>query len=112
MSQIIVGPNDVYFVEVADIRNMAEKNGAKKAVEMLDKTGATFVKFIFEETTNGFIEPRQEFLNEKKEVIEGIKMPFHVNDMLSFISKFESVEKIQGAPLSEEEIESILRKSR
>ena len=54
MSQIIVGPNDVYFVEVADIRNMAEKNGVKKAVEMLDKTGATFVKFIFEETTNGF----------------------------------------------------------
>lgn len=102
MSQIIVGPNDVYFVEVADIRNMAEKNGVKKAVEMLDKTGATFVKFIFEETTNGFIEPRQEFLNEKKQVIEGIKMPFHVNDMLSFISKFENVEKIQGAPLSEE----------
>lgn len=30
MSQIIVGPNDVYFVEVADIRNMAEKTESKK----------------------------------------------------------------------------------
>lgn len=102
MSQIIVGPNDVYFVQVAEIRDMAEKNGATKAVEMLDQIGATFVKFIFEETPNGFIEPRQEFLNEQKEVVEGIDMPFHVNDMLSFISKFESVEKIQGVPLSEE----------
>lgn len=102
MSQIIVGPNDVYFVQVAEIREMAEKNGATKAVEMLDQTGATFVKFIFEETPNGFIEPRQEFLNEQKEVVEGINMPFHVNDMLSFISKFENVEKIQGVPLSEE----------
>lgn len=102
MSQIIVGPNDVYFVQVAEIRAMAEKNGVTKAVEMLDKTGATFVKFIFEETQNGFIEPRQEFLNENKETVEGVKMPFHVDDMLSFISKFENVEKIQGAPLSEE----------
>lgn len=102
MSQIIVGPNDVYFVQVAEIRAMAEKNGVTKAVEMLDETGATFVKFIFEETKNGFIEPRQEFLNENKEKVEGVKMPFHVNDMLSFISKFENVEKVQGVPLSEE----------
>lgn len=110
MSQIIVEPNDVYFVKVSDIRDMAEKNGVTKAVKMLDETGASFVKFIFEETPNGFIEPRQEFLNENKEVIEGIKMNFHVNDMLSFISKFENVEKIQGIPLSKErDVNSVVK---
>ncbi|MDI6977197.1 hypothetical protein [Serratia sp. Se-RSBMAAmG] len=104
MSKLIVGPNDVFVVETAEIREMAEKNGVIRAVEMLDETGSTFVKLIFEETEIGFIEPRHEFLDQNKNKIENAKMPLSLKDMLSFIGKFNNVERIEGSPNNGEKI--------
>ena len=104
MSKLIIGPNDVFVVETAEIRAMAEKNGVTRAVEMLDETGSTFVKLIFEETEKGFIEPRHEFLDQNKNKIENAEMPLSPNDMLSFIGKFNNVERIEGAPNNGEKL--------
>ena len=104
MSKLIIGPNDVFVVETAEIRAMAEKNGVTRAVEMLDETGSTFVKLIFEETEKGFIEPRHEFLDQNKNKIENTEMLLSPNDMLSFIGKFNNVERIEGAPNNGEKL--------
>lgn len=98
MSKLIIGPNDVFVVETAEIRAMAEKNGVTRAVEMLDETGSTFVRFIFQENEMGLIEPRHEFLDQNKNKIENAEMPLSLNDMLSFIGKFNNVERIEGSP--------------
>lgn len=99
MSQIMVGPNDIYIVKIAQIIEMAEKNGAKNAVKALQKLPATFAKFSFKETEEGFIELSQDFLDENKNKLEDVVMSFNDSDVLSFIGKFDNVEKIQGQPL-------------
>lgn len=104
MSKLIIGPNDVFVVETAEIREMAEKNSVTRAVEMLDETGSTFVKLIFEETEKGFIEPRHEFLDQNKNKIENAEMPLSPDDMLSFIGKFNNVEHIKGLPNNGEKL--------
>lgn len=98
MTKRVINPNDLFVVEIEEIKQLAEKNNLSKVSQLLEETGAKFVKILFKETELGFIFAESELLDANNQVIKDKSFDFHPDDYLSFIEKFENVQHVAGTP--------------